>query len=118
VWADSEKVRQVVFNLLDNAIKFSKARSQIEIKYFTDGKVVEVGVIDQGVGVSRDDLSRLFQKFGRLDNSYVAAATSGGTGLGLYICKSLIELMGGHIWARSKGVNQGSEFWFSLPVNK
>jgi signal transduction histidine kinase len=61
-------------------------------------------------------MQRLFYKFGRLDNSYTAAAASGGTGLGLYICKNLIELMKGKIWAVSEGENKGTTFTFSLPA--
>ena len=61
-------------------------------------------------------MGRLFQKFGRLDDSYTATASSGGTGLGLYISKNLIELMHGKIRVFSEGMNKGSTFTFSLPV--
>ncbi|TSC63929.1 MAG: histidine kinase, partial [Microgenomates group bacterium Gr01-1014_93] len=84
--------------------------------FFSDGISVETAVSDTGVGISKEDLSHLFQKFGRLDSSYTAAATSGGTGLGLYISKKLIELMHGKIWATSPGVRKGATFTVSLPV--
>ncbi|KKR81288.1 MAG: hypothetical protein UU73_C0003G0148 [Candidatus Daviesbacteria bacterium GW2011_GWA1_41_61] len=116
VFADQDKVHQVLLNLVGNSLKFTPEGGSITISFFSDGKTVETSIKDSGVGMSKDDLSRLFQKFGRLDNSYVAAATSGGTGLGLFISKSLVELMGGKIWARSEGVGKGSTFTFSLPV--
>ncbi len=116
VFADQDKVHEVLLNLVGNSLKFTPEGGKIDISFFTDGKVVETSVKDSGVGISPDDLSRLFKKFERLDNSYIAAATSGGTGLGLYISKSLVELMGGKIWARSEGVSKGATFTFSLPV--
>jgi len=116
VFADMDKVHQVLLNLLGNALKFTPAGGKITISFFTDGQVVETSVKDSGVGISKEDLSRLFQKFGRLDSSYIAAATTGGTGLGLYICKSLVEMMRGKIWATSEGLNKGTAFIFSLPI--
>lgn len=116
VFADPNKVHQVLLNLIGNALKFTNEDGHVTVEYFTDGQMLEVSIKDDGVGISRDDQSRLFAKFGRLDNSYVAAATSGGTGLGLYICKSLIQLMKGRIWATSEGPGTGSTFTFSLPI--
>lgn len=116
LFADPDKVHQVLLNLIGNALKFTPTDGTIAISFFTDGKVVEVLVKDSGVGISREDLSKLFRKFERLDNSYVAAATSGGTGLGLYISKSLIELMHGRIWATSEGLGKGTTFAFALPI--
>jgi len=77
---------------------------------------VRVSVTDNGVGIAREDIQRLFKKFSRLDNSYVAASSTGGTGLGLFICKSLIELMKGQITVSSDGVGKGSTFSFTLPI--
>ena len=116
VFADPEKVRQIVMNLVGNALKFTPPSGAIAISFFTDGKTVDTAIKDSGVGISPDDLVRLFKKFGRLDNSYISSATSGGTGLGLYICKTLIDLLHGRIWARSEGVGKGSSFDFSLPI--
>ena len=116
VLADPDKLRQVLLNLVGNSLKFTPNGGKIIFDFFTDGKVVETSVIDSGVGMSRDDLSKLFSKFGRLDNSYTAAATSGGTGLGLYISKKLVELMHGKIRANSEGLNKGSTFTVLLPV--
>lgn len=116
VFADPEKLRQVLLNIVGNALKFSPLGGKITIGFFTDGKVVETYLKDQGPGISQEDMGKLFQKFGRLDNSYTATATSGGTGLGLYISRSLIELMHGRIWAISEGVGKGATFTFALPV--
>lgn len=116
IFADPDKVHQVLLNLVGNALKFTPVNGVIEISYFSDGHMVNIMIKDSGVGISRDDMARLFTKFGRLDNSYVAAATSGGTGLGLYICKNLVEMMKGKIWAYSEGLSKGTAFTFSLPV--
>ncbi len=116
VFADPEKLRQVLLNIMGNALKFSPKGGRITIGFFTDGVTIEIYIKDEGPGISSEDLSKLFKKFGRLDNSYTAAATSGGTGLGLYISKSLIELMHGKIWASSEGTGKGSTFAFSLPA--
>lgn len=116
VFADQDKVHQVLLNLLGNALKFTPNGGLILISFLNDGQFLEIDIKDSGVGISSDDITRLFQKFSRLDNSYVAAATSGGTGLGLYICKSLVTLMGGKIWANSEGLNKGTTFTFTLPI--
>lgn len=116
VFADPDKVHQILLNLIGNSLKFTYPGGIIIVDFFSDGHMVEVSVKDNGAGISKDDLSKLFQKFGRLENSYVSISTSGGTGLGLYISKSLIELMHGKIWASSEGVEKGSTFTLSLPV--
>lgn len=116
VFADPNKVHQVLLNLLGNSLKFTKEGGNINISYLSDGNSVEVIISDDGVGISANDVSRLFKKFSRLDNSYVAASSSGGTGLGLFICKSLIELMKGKIWVTSEGEGKGSKFYFTLPA--
>lgn len=116
VFADPDKTREIILNLLGNSLKFSYPGGNITIDFFTDGKMVEVSVRDSGSGISKDDLSRLFHKFARLDNSYVSISTSGGTGLGLYISKNLVELMHGKIWVISDGMDKGSTFTFSLPI--
>lgn len=116
VFADPEKLRQVFLNLVGNSLKFTPSGGKITFDFFTDGKVVETSVSDSGVGISKEDINKLFNKFSRLDNSYTAAATSGGTGLGLYISKNLVELMHGKIWVNSEGLNKGATFTVSLPV--
>ena len=115
-FADPEKLRQVFLNLVGNSLKFTPAGGKIVFDFFSDGKTVEVTVTDTGVGISKEDISKLFNKFSRLDNSYTAAATSGGTGLGLYISKNLVELMHGKTKASSEGLGKGTTFTVSLPV--
>lgn len=114
--ADPEKLRQIFLNLVGNSLKFTPDGGKITFDFFTDGKTVEISVSDTGAGIPKEDLSKLFHKFGRLDNSYTAAATSGGTGLGLYISKNLVELMHGRIWVKSEGINKGATVTVSLPV--
>lgn len=116
VFADPDKVHEVLLNLLGNCLKFDYPGGQISVDFFTEGKEIQVSVKDNGLGITREDLGKLFKKFGRLDNSYVSISTSGGTGLGLYISRSLIEMMHGKIWAESEGRDKGSTFSFSLPV--
>lgn len=116
VSADPEKLRQVLINVVGNAVKFSPHGGKVTIGFFADGKTVETYVKDQGPGISKVDLGRLFQKFGRLDNTYTDAATVPGSGLGLFISKSLIELMRGKIWASSEGLGKGTTFTIAMPV--
>lgn len=116
VFADMDKVHQILLNLIGNAIKFTPENGLIEVKFAANKTVVGVAVKDSGAGILPDDQKKLFKKFGRLDNSYVTAGTTGGTGLGLYISKSLVDLMGGEIWVTSEGVGKGSTFYFTLPV--
>jgi signal transduction histidine kinase len=116
MFADENKVHQILLNLLGNSLKFTPTGGTISISYQSDGQNISVSVKDSGIGISTDDLNRLFKKFSRLDNSYVATASTGGTGLGLFICKSLIDLMKGTINVQSAGENQGTTFTFTLPV--
>ncbi len=116
VFADPDKVHQVLLNLVGNALKFTYPGGSISLDFFTDGISLETSIKDNGSGIAKEDLGKLFHKFGRLDNSYTSISTSGGTGLGLYISKSLVELMHGKIWAESEGVDKGAKFSFSLPV--
>ncbi|MBI2596478.1 hypothetical protein HYW46_07155 [Candidatus Daviesbacteria bacterium] len=116
VFADRDKVHQVLLNLIGNSIKFTPDAGIITVSFFSDGNSIETSIEDTGIGLDSGDLPSLFKKFSRLDNSYISSAASGGTGLGLYICKNLIELMGGKIWAKSDGIGKGAIFTFSLPV--
>lgn len=116
VFADPNKVHQVLLNILGNSLKFTPANGKVTVSYLNDGNFVDISIADNGVGISKNDLSRLFKKFSRLDNSYIAASSTGGTGLGLFISKSLVELMKGKIWVESEGENKGTKFTFSLPA--
>lgn len=112
-WAMSspERLREVIMNLIDNAVKFTQ-QGGVTVTLSGDDKEVTVAVQDTGVGISKEDAAHLFQKFYRIDNS--ATRTIGGTGLGLYLCRRLIELFGGRIWIESD-FGKGSKFIFALP---
>ena len=111
VSADPARVREVVTNLIDNALKFT-ARGGVTVTLSGTADDVTVGVSDTGMGIAPEDISHLFQKFYRIDNS--ATRTIGGTGLGLYLCRSIIERFQGKIWAESE-LGRGSKFSFMLP---
>ncbi|HEX3081626.1 MAG TPA: ATP-binding protein, partial [Candidatus Saccharimonadia bacterium] len=111
VAANPERLREVVMNLIDNAKKFTMEGG---IKVVLDGneKEVTVSISDTGLGIGPEDVGHLFQKFYRIDST--ATRTIGGTGLGLYLCRRLIEAFNGRIWVESK-LGQGSTFKFTLP---
>jgi two-component system sensor histidine kinase VicK len=110
VYADRNKLRQVVTNLVNNAIKFTKKGSiSINLKRNKSTNEIIVNVEDTGTGIDPEILPKLFTKF-------VTRSESGGTGLGLYICKSIIEAHGGRIWAQNKNDGKGATFTFSLPL--
>lgn len=112
--ADKEKIHQVLENLVGNAFKFTPSGGYIGIDVKEVGEQIVITVSDTGKGINSADLPKLFTKFGRLGNSLVSMAESGGTGLGLYICKQIIELHKGSISAESV-VGSGSKFIFTLP---
>ena len=114
VKADEGKVRRVLRNLLDNALKFTE-KGGVTVDAYEKGKFVKITVEDTGKGIAREDMPRLFKKFGRLESDFVTAAEAGGTGLGLYISKALVEKMGGKIEVESE-VGKGSTFSFTLPT--
>ncbi len=116
VLGDESKVREIITNLLGNSFKFTDIGS-INISCApADGKMVRVSIKDTGKGISADDLPKLFKKFGRIEESYSSIPTVSGTGLGLYIVKSLVEKMNGTVGVTSQGPGTGSEFWFTLPL--
>ncbi|MEJ2511356.1 MAG: GAF domain-containing protein [Anaerolineales bacterium] len=115
VYGDIERVRQIVFNLMDNAYKYSPENSRILIRAFQDRFSVQMDVIDEGVGIFPDEYEKIFERFYRSENQMVMATP--GTGLGLPIVKELVELHNGKIWVTSSGVpGEGSTFSFTLPV--
>ncbi len=108
---DPDRLREVIQNLLDNAIKYT-SEGGITVSLNGDSQNVQINVSDTGPGIAPDDLPHLFQKFYRVDNSLTR--TIGGTGLGLYICKRIVELYNGRVWAES-AIGKGSTFSISLP---
>lgn len=116
VYADKDKIHEVLLNLIGNAIKYTPEGGTITVGFSHKESMVEVSIADTGRGISKEDMGKLFTKFGRLDNTLVAIGETGGSGLGLYISKQLIELSGGKIWVESE-VGKGSTFIFSLPAH-
>ena len=113
VRADADRLRQVLGNLLSNAIKFSPHGGVISLKTLQEGEEVKVKIIDQGVGIPREALPKLFSKFFRAENADTRKI--GGTGLGLALVKEIIEAHGGYVGVESV-LGRGSTFSFTLPV--
>jgi len=107
---DKNRVMQIISNLISNAIKFSSKNGNITIskEVSKDHKAIIISVIDRGSGIDPDIFPRLFSKF--------ATRSNNGTGLGLYICKNLVEAQGGRIWAHDNNEGPGATFSFSLPI--
>ena len=109
---DIDFLREVVNNLVENAIKYTASGGGIWVNVRGDDDRVLINVTDTGIGISPDDLKHVFQKFYRADNSQTR--TVGGTGLGLYLVKQRVEAMGGKVWAESS-FGEGSTFYLSFP---
>ena len=115
VLADRDKVRQVLANLVDNAVKYSPAGGRVSVSFRRDalrGRVI-TSVSDEGIGIAPGDRGRLFEMFQRVRTA--ETATIRGTGVGLHVVKALVELMGGEIWVRGRR-RGGSTFSFTLPT--
>lgn len=111
---DKEKIRHVVFNFVDNAIKYSeKGTITVQTQNQQDAYVCTVS--DEGLGFNKEDEANFFQKFYRGKN--VEGINVNGTGLGIYVCRKFIEAHKGTVWAKSSGKGKGSEFGFSIPKN-
>jgi len=115
VWADRDKINQVLTNLIGNAIKFTPVQGRITVSASRNGgESVQVSVSDTGPGVPPDEKEKIFAKFYQI--AEVNGENSKGTGLGLAIAKALVELHGGKIWVESEP-GRGSTFSFTLPVS-
>lgn len=111
VHLDPDRIREVITNVFDNAVKYTDT-GKISLAITGDNDNVQIRVKDTGPGIPAEDVKHLFQKFYRVDNS--ATRSIGGTGLGLFICKKIVELYHGVIWAESE-VGKGSIFYINLP---
>jgi signal transduction histidine kinase len=111
VLADEARVRQVLDNLVSNAIKYSPQGGPIRIGAWLDGPDVTVYVADRGIGIPAGEQGRLFDSFYRVDSGL--RRQTKGTGLGLYLCKAIVEAHNGRIWVRSEP-GKGSTFFFTL----
>jgi signal transduction histidine kinase len=112
---DEEKIRHVVYNFIDNAIKYSD-KGEINVDVARDGDGVAVRVRDSGIGFDKVDEVNFFQKFYRGNN--VLGMNVTGTGLGLYVCAKFIEAHHGRVWCKSVGIGKGSEFGFWIPTHQ
>ena len=113
--ADRDRIRQVLINLLDNAVKFTpeEGRISLEVRLNAEGTGVELHVKDRGIGIPSSDLPRIFERFYRVDKA--RSREQGGTGLGLAIVKHIVEAHRGHVSVRST-LGQGSDFCVTLPL--
>lgn len=111
ILADYGRLRQIFSNLLENALKFTH-RGTIEMGFFIENDFVQFFVSDTGIGISEENLPLIFEKFRQIDSS--SSRKYGGTGLGLTICKTLLEIMNGAIWVESE-MGKGSTFNFKIP---
>jgi two-component system sensor histidine kinase/response regulator len=109
--ADRERLTQVLENLLSNAIKFSPDGGQITLRIWSEKAFVYMSVSDTGIGIPPDKLARIFERFYQVDGS--TTRRFGGAGLGLTLCKQIIEAHGGQIYVESE-VGKGTTFWFTL----
>ncbi len=112
IWVDPDMIRRVLINLLENAIKYSKTGTAIEIGARSEPGVVQFWVQDQGPGVPPADQKRIFEKFARVN---VSGRRPGGLGIGLAFCRTAVQAHGGRIWIESEE-GKGSRFLFTLPV--
>jgi signal transduction histidine kinase len=109
---DRDRIEQVLVNLIDNAVKYSPDGGEIVVSTVPAAASVRVEVADEGIGIPPAEQEAVFEKFYRADPQH--RATPSGTGLGLYICRELVQRMGGTIGVRSRP-GGGSTFWFQLP---
>lgn len=122
VTADERKIRQVIYNLLANAVKFTPdgGKVKVAVRMAPSGRTgarrcVEISVSDTGIGIPLAEQERIFEPFVQLDSG--PARRYEGTGLGLALVKSFVELHGGRVWVHSEGEGKGSVFFFTLPVD-
>lgn len=114
VWADPDRVAQVVINILANAYRYTPSGGTVTVQARADDHEVRVAIIDTGIGIAAEHLPHLFERFYRVDKS--RARNSGGSGIGLAIARHLIYAQGGEIWAESDGIGKGARFIFTLPL--
>ncbi|QDP42003.1 cell wall metabolism sensor histidine kinase WalK [Radiobacillus deserti] len=113
VWLDKDKMTQVIDNIISNAIKYSPEGGKITFKIVKERRRVVISIADQGVGIAKEKVDKIFERFYRADKA--RSRNLGGTGLGLAIAKELVEAHNGHIWAESKE-GKGTTILFVLPL--
>lgn len=115
VLIDTDRVRQVSNNYLTNALKYSPADKPVEVRLEVEGSLARVLVIDQGPGLSEEEQQHVWERFYRVRRTEAKGGSPRGLGLGLYICRGIIERQGGQVGVESSP-GQGSTFWFTLPL--
>ncbi len=113
VWGDSNRVAQILTNLISNAIQYTPPGGRITVSARASGDMLEVSVADTGIGISKEDQKKIFDRFFRANDPLVQETP--GTGLGLPITASLVQMHGGQIWVESE-LGEGSTFTFTLPL--
>jgi len=117
IQGDADEVQSALANLIDNAVKYSRPHVKVVVQTgAVDAKTVAIRVKDQGVGLARDELKRVFKRFYRVPSPLTARQK--GTGLGLFIVRSVAKRHGGKVWAESAGIGRGTTFVFQLPVSE
>ena len=115
IMADGRRIAQVLTNLVGNALKFSPEKTAVDVSTSVEGDEILFVVADEGPGIADEDLPKLFQKFQQVDSSHTRKV--GGTGLGLFISRGIVEGHGGRIYVESGGGRPGSRFCFRLPLD-
>ena len=113
VWADEERVLQVLANLLTNALRHTPQGGEVRLRAFRQGEAVAFQVADTGPGIPEEHLPHIFERFYRVDKA--RSRKEGGSGVGLTVAKGLVEAMGGRIFVESR-VGEGTTFTFTLPL--
>ena len=114
IMVDERRIKQVMFNLLSNAVKFTPDGGAIRVEGKKEGKELTISVSDTGVGLTPEEQERIFEEF--YQTSSTIKDKTPGTGLGLPVTKSIVEMHGGRIWVESEGLGKGSRFTFTLPI--
>jgi len=115
ILADQRKLKQIFYNLISNAVKFTSTGGFIDVSAVRDGDFIEVTVADTGLGVKEEDIPKLFHPFTQLESVYTKQYE--GTGLGLALTRQLVELHGGRVWVKSE-FGAGSKFSFTIPLDR
>lgn len=116
IWADDIRLKQIIINLLSNALEFTPSGGRILLEATLEGEEIQISLSDTGVGIRPEDQDRIFEEFEQADSSF--SRLHQGTGLGLPLSRKLVELHGGRIWVESEGENRGSVFRFRIPYVK
>ncbi|WMW21258.1 PAS domain S-box protein [Methanolobus mangrovi] len=113
-YADEDKLTQIIHNLLDNAVKFTKEGGSVSIETRTHNKMLQVSIVDTGIGIEKEHINSIFKPFVQIDGSI--ARKYNGTGIGLALTKKFVDLHGGNIWVSSEP-GKGSNFTFEIPID-